>query len=164
MTLTRARLIHGGLFLVALAVLAVMGAQTACAGFGVGARAGVSSHPDQFVAGAQARLWTVMPAIEFVPSVDFGFGDNLNVTAINADFLLNLPSLPKVAPNLYVGAGPTLAQYNPDGGSGKSEFGFSLVGGLRVPMQTLSYYNLEARFGTGKIPDIKILLGILFGL
>ena len=150
-------------FLVLVAALAV-GTQAGWAGIGIGGRAGASSKPDQFVAGAQARLWTVMPAVEFTPSIDFGFGDNLNTTTFNADFLVNLPSLPKVTPNIYIGGGPTLAQYNPDGGGSNSEFGLSIVGGLRVPMSGLSYYNLEARFGTGDIPDIKVLLGILFGL
>jgi hypothetical protein len=134
------------------------------AGFGAGGRFGLSVEPDQVVIGGQAAMGSIMPFVDFVPSVDFGFGDDVEVTAINFDLQYDLPSLPRVGANLYLGAGPTVAVYNFDNGTSDTEIGLSLIAGLKNPMSALSYYNLETRFGLSDIPDIKILLGIMFGL
>lgn len=139
-------------------------AADAHAEFGAGARAGFSADPDQFVIGGQAVLGSVMPMIHLVPSVDLGFGNNVTVTALNIDLQYNFPSLPKVSPNLYVGAGPSIVRVNPDGGKSDTDVGLSLLAGLRIPMTGISYYNLEARFGMENVPDLKVLLGLMFGL
>lgn len=139
-------------------------AAPASAGLAAGGRAGFSADPDQFIIGGQAVLGSVMPRINLVPSLDFGFGNDITVTTFNIDFQFNLPSLPKVSPNLYVGAGPSIVRVNPDKGNSDTDVGLSLLAGMRIPMTGVSYYNLEARFGLENVPDLKVLLGIMFGL
>lgn len=132
---------------------------------GLGGRAGLSVDPDQFVLGAQATLGAAMPGIEFAPGVDFGFGKGVGVTVINADFRLHLPSLPKVSPNLYAGAGPALVSARPEGHKRTTRIGGSLLAGLRIPINPITSYNLEARFGvTKRTPDFKFMAGLIFGL
>lgn len=147
--------VAGGL----LTAFLLFGGADAGAVFNAGGRAGFSSDPDQFVIGGQAIVGSILPMIHLAPSVDFGFGNNVTVTAINLDLQYNFPSLPKVSPNIYVGAGPSLIRTKSD-----TEVGLSLVAGLRIPMTGISYYNLETRFGLDNVPDLKVLLGIMFGL
>ena len=144
------------------ALLAVAG--NVRAGIGAGVRAGISGTPDQVVVGGQAMLGPVAPFIQLVPSVDFGFGDDASTTAINIDFRINLPSLPKVSPNLYIGAGPTIMLVRPNGEDRRTDIGFNAIAGVKIPMGLISHYNLEARLGVGDAPDIKVLFGILWGL
>jgi hypothetical protein len=151
-------------YVLAIIAVVLLGAAPAHAGFGVGVRAGFSAEPDQVVVGGQAALGSIFPLIKLVPSADFGFGDDQAVTAINVDFQFDLPSLPKVQPNLYVGAGPTIAMFNPDAGGSHTEVGLSLVAGLRIPMTFASHYSFEARLGLGDIPELKAVFGIMFGL
>jgi hypothetical protein len=150
----------GGLIAAAM----LLAGANAMAAFNIGARAGYSSNPDQFVIGGQAVIGSVAPFIQLAPSLDLGFGNNVSTTALNIDLQFNLPSLPKISPNIYVGAGPTLVMANPDKGNSDTEVGISLVAGLRIPMAGISYYNLETRFGLNNVPDLKVLLGIMFGL
>jgi hypothetical protein len=136
----------------------------ATAAFKAGARAGISSDPDQFVIGGQAVIGSILPLIQLAPSVDFGFGNNVKLTTLNLDLQFNLPSLPMVSPNVYIGAGPTLVMAKPDGGDSNTDIGLSLLAGLRIPMAAISSCNIEARYGLENVPDLKILLGIMFGL
>ena len=147
-----------------LGVILFFGGANAMAGFRAGGRAGFSADPDQFVIGGQAVVGSVMPMINLVPSVDIGFGSNVSTTTLNIDLQYNFPSLPKVSPNIYVGAGPSIVMANPDGGDSDTDVGLSLLAGLRIPMTGVSYYNLEARFGLEDVPDLKVLLGSKFGL
>jgi hypothetical protein len=154
------RNLFGGLIAAAM----LLGGANAMAAFNIGARAGFSATPDQFVIGGQAVVGSVVPMIHLVPSLDLGFGNNVSTTALNIDLQFNLPSLPKVSPNIYVGAGPTLVMADFDKGNSDTDVGISLVAGLRIPMAGISYYNLETRFGLNNVPDLKVLLGIMFGL
>jgi hypothetical protein len=147
-----------------IAAATLFAGTNANAAFNAGARAGFSSDPDQFVIGGQAVLGSIMPMVQLAPSVDIGFGNNVNLTTVNIDLQYNLPSLPKVSPNVYIGAGPTIVMANPDGGNSDTDIGLSLLAGLRIPMAGISYYNLEARLGLESVPDLKVLLGIMFGL
>ncbi len=146
-----------------LAAATLFAGTNANAAFNAGARAGFSADPDQFVIGGQAAIGSIMPMIQLVPSLDFGFGNGVTITAVNIDLQYNLPSLPKVSPNFYIGAGPTFVMADHDGGS-NTDIGLSLLAGLRIPMTGLTYYNLETRFGLADVPDLKVLLGIMFGL
>ena len=149
------RNLFGGLIAAAM----LLSGTQAMAAFNAGARAGFSSDPDQFVIGGQAVIGSVAPFIQLAPSLDLGFGNDISVTALNIDLQYNFPSLPKVSPNIYVGAGPSIVIADSD-----TEVGVSLVAGLRIPMAGISYYNFETRFGLDNVPDLKVLLGIMFGL
>ncbi len=124
-----------------------------------GVRAGVSQNPDQFVIGGMLELGSALGPASLVPSVDFGFGDNTDLTAVNLDVRFYLFPLPQTGINFYGAAGPTAAFANSN-----SEVGLSLTAGAKIPMKGKNRYNVEARFGVGDIPDLKILLGVLFGI
>ncbi|MCI0330976.1 MAG: hypothetical protein L0196_08550 [candidate division Zixibacteria bacterium] len=145
--------------LLVFGILLPLEAQTAPVGAALGLRAGLSQEPDQFVVGAQAELGKLGQAT-VAPSVDLGFGDGSDVTAANLDLRFYLFPLPQTGIWFYGAAGPTVAFF--EGGS--EEVGLSLTAGAKIPMQKNSHYNIEARFGIGDIPDLKIMLGILFGL
>lgn len=123
---------------------------------------GFSINPDQYVLGVQAVLGKYYRG-RFAPSVDFGFGDNVTVITGNFDFKIDLFSPPKSRSVFYAGAGPTLSYITPDGGDSDTEIGLSLLGGIKLGMNEKNYYNIEARFGVGDIPDFKLLAGVMFG-
>ncbi|MEE9270680.1 MAG: hypothetical protein V3V49_10520 [Candidatus Krumholzibacteria bacterium] len=129
----------------------------------IGARTGFSVDPDQFTIGIQSQLGSFSIG-RFAPSVDFGFGNDLTVTAFNLDVQASLLSFPGSSTSIYGGAGPTLSILSPEGRGSDTEIGFSLVAGLKMPFSPLNYYNVEARFGFGDIPDFKLLVGAMIGL
>jgi hypothetical protein len=144
--------------LIAFGVLLSPAALQAAAGAALGLRAGLSQNPDQFVVGAQAEIGSLGLAT-VAPSVDLGFGDNSDLTAANVDLRWYLFPLPQTGIQFYAAAGPTAVFVNSN-----SEIGLSLTAGAKIPMKGTGRYNVEARFGIGDIPDLKVMLGILFGL
>ena len=124
----------------------------------LGVRAGASQNPDQFVIGAQAEVGSLGLAT-IAPSIDLGFGDGSDLTAANLDLRWYLFPLPETGIQFYAAAGPTAVFAN-----SQIDVGLSLTAGAKIPMKGKGRYNLEARFGIGDIPDLKVMLGILFGL
>jgi hypothetical protein len=129
----------------------------------IGARTGFSVTPDQFTIGIQSQLGAFSIG-RFAPSVDFGFGNDITVTTFNFDLQASLLGFPGSSTSLYGGAGPTISLLSPDGRGSDTEIGLSLVAGLKIPFSPVNYYNLEARFGIGDIPDFKLLVGAMIGL
>jgi len=127
-----------------------------------GVRAGYGRKPDQFVIGVQADLGRVHRWIHFVPSIDAGFGDEMTTITFNGDLKAYLP-LPKSSASLYALGGPALTIWSPKDGDGDTEIGAYLGAGARMALGESGWYNLEARFGLGDVPDLRILLGVLFG-
>jgi hypothetical protein len=123
----------------------------------IGPRAGYDFDTDNFVLGMEAELDRVLQNFKLAPSLDFELGDNSS-TALNADFRLYLFNLPETGLHFYGSIGPTLFLNN------QNELGLSLVAGMKIPMNRRNRYNLEARFGIGDIPDLKLMLSILFGI
>lgn len=123
---------------------------------------GFSINPDQYVVGVQAVMGKYYRG-RLAPSVDFGFGDNATVITGNFDLKIDLFSPPKSEAVFYVGGGPTLSYISPDVGDSDTEIGLSLLGGIKLSMSEKNYYNIEARFGIGDIPDFKLLAGVMFG-
>lgn len=124
----------------------------------LGIRAGLSQGPDQFAVGAQAEVGSLGLAT-IAPSIDLGFGDGADLTAVNLDLRWYLFPLPQTGIQFYAAAGPTAIFV-----SSNSEIGLSLTAGAKIPMKGTGRYNVEARFGIGDIPDLKVMLGVLFGL
>ncbi len=130
-----------------------------------GARVGLSSSPDQFVFGVQSSFGKAGGAAgtaDFVPSVDLGFGDNFTSLLINGDLRWYLMRLPETGIKFYGAAGPTVAYYSAKGGGTATEIGLSLTAGARIPMKGYRSYNVEVRFGFGDIPDLKVILALMF--
>lgn len=134
----------------------------AASGTSIGVRAGYSFDPDQFVVGAQAIYGRILKIGRLGPSVDFGFGDKMTVVTFNLDGRLILTP-PKASTSFYLGVGPTIAVFDPDQGDGDTEIGLTLASGIRMPLGSRHFYNLEGRLGIGDVPEVKILFGILLG-
>lgn len=128
-----------------------------------GPRAGYDFDTEKMIVGAEAELPKTFQNFRFAPSIDFELGDN-PITAINGDFRMYLFHLPETGLHFYGSAGPTLMLYSSSGGDSGTEIGLSLVAGMKIPMKGPSRYNFELRFGIGDIPELKMTLGILFGI
>jgi hypothetical protein len=142
---------------IVLMVLSAVLPSSAGAGAAIGPRVGYDFDTDNLVLGAEAELGRVFQSFRFAPSLDFELGDN-SVTVLNSDFRLYLFNLPETGLHFYGSVGPTVVLDN------QTEIGLSLVAGMKIPMKRENRYNLELRFGIGDIPDLKLMLGILFGI
>lgn len=124
-------------------------------GLGFGVKAGFGIDPDQFVIGLQYSLGKSLGVFRLVPNAHLGFGD-VTTFDVNLDFLLRLIAKDSGF-GFYGGAAPTFIT-----GEGDSEFGFTLVGGVQVPIIKNKATNIEARFGiTDHVPDFRILLSLI---
>lgn len=150
-------------FIVAVGILAAP-ANVMAYGNGLILRAGAGINPDQFVVGAQTVLGHLFrpPSPRFAPSVDIGFGDNVTVITLNADFRV-MVSPPKSNAFVYLQAGPTISIVDPKHGDGDTDIGLTISGGVNFPMGPSNFYSLEGRIGVGDVPDFRILLGFQFG-
>ncbi|MBK6733670.1 MAG: outer membrane beta-barrel protein [bacterium] len=127
-----------------------------------GFRVGYGAEPDQFVFGLQADMGPTYGRLHFVPSIDVGLGSEMTTMSLNSDFKIFMP-LPNSSLLFYGLAGPTLSHWILDEAEDDTEIGFSLGAGARVEFGDIGWYNLEARFGTGDIPELRIMAGLLFG-
>ena len=127
-----------------------------------GGRVGYGDDPDQFVCGLQADVGEVYRLTHFVPSIDAGFGNDVTTLTFNGDLKVYLP-LPKSTVMFYGLAGPAITIWSADSGGSDTEIGAYLGLGARMGLSTSGWYNLEARFGIGDVPDLRIMLGVLFG-
>jgi len=144
-------------------ILSMLMPSFAEAGMAIGPRTGYDFDSEELIIGGEAELGRVFQNFLFAPSLDFELGDN-SFTALNADFRLYLFHLPETGLHFYGSAGPTILLDSPGRGNDDTEIGLSLVAGMKIPMKSESRYNLELRFGIGDIPDLKLTLGILFGI
>lgn len=138
-------------------------AQSVTSRNGMGPYMGFGSDPDQFVVGGQGTFRMSTAPVFLSPSLDFGFGDDINTITMNFDVTYDLvPRNARVA--FYVGAGPTLAFYSSDRFDSDSEAGLSFVTGVKLPNRRGDSFNLGLRAGFGDIPDIKMTMTYLFSL
>jgi hypothetical protein len=152
--------VFAGLVLLSLLVSSPSSAK---AGNAIGPRAGYECDSDRFVLGVEAELGRAFQDFRFAPSLDFELGDN-SITAFNADFRLYLFRLPETGLRFYGSVGPTILLSSFEGKNDRSRIGLSLVAGMKIPMKNNRRYNLEARFGFGDIPELKLMVAVLFGL
>lgn len=152
-----------GIFIAILYVVLIESLpNSAIAGAAIGPRIGYDFDTDNLVLGAEADLGRVFQNFNFIPSIDFELGDN-STTVLNADFRLDLFNLPETGLRFYGSAGPSLVLDSPGNGGDNIEIGLSLTAGMKIPMKRGNRYDLDLRFGLGDIPDLKLVLGILFG-
>lgn len=133
--------------------------------FGLGVQpVGLSVNPDQYVFGVQSIMGSVT-MFQFAPSVDFGFGDNVGLIMINLHLLYDLFSPPKSGGAFYLGGGPAINLFKPEGGDRDTEVGIDILAGFKIPFhETRNYYNIEARYGIDDVPDFKLLIGVMFAI
>jgi hypothetical protein len=118
---------------------------------GLGLRGGFSLSPDQIVLGAHLQLPQIAEKLEFMPSAEIGFGDDLTSFALNGDFKYHFAPDNKLDP--YAGAGLTANWFD-----GEGEFGGNLLGGIHVADRIF----IEGKVGLGDVPDAKFMAGLTF--
>jgi hypothetical protein len=153
------------LLIAALLAPAAVHASTATA---IGPRIGLSIDPDQFVIGGQMVVGEIAPDVTLNPSIEFGFGDNATVIALNVDgaYHFRVQGSPW-RPYLGFGIGINFIEIDrpaPFRDVSDTEVGANLILGAGVPTRTGNRFFTELRFGLGDIPDLKIMAGWLFPL
>jgi len=128
-----------------------------------GPRIGFSTDPSQIVLGGQLELGEVAPDIDFVPSVDLGFGDHTTLVSLNGDFHYRFTvEGQKWQP--YAGAGIALHFFTFDNPGpfvdhSDTAAGGSLIVGADVPTDRGSRFFVEGKFALGDGPSFKLLAG-----
>jgi hypothetical protein len=135
--------------LVAVAALFSPGVSQAGPLFGL--QGGLSFSPDQVVIGLHLKLPNIAEKLEFMPSADVGFGDDLTSFALNGDLKYHLAPENKLDP--YLGAGLTANWFD-----GEGDMGGNVIGGLHVANRVF----IEAKLGLGDVPDAKLMAGLTF--
>jgi hypothetical protein len=158
------------LILIASLILAI--ATTATAGpFAIGPRAGLSFNPDQFFVGGHANLPDMIPIIDFKPSLEVGFGDNIKLFGFNLEATYDLTGLVVEGFQGYVGGGPSLNIWKwdfdgpmPEGiDETETEFGLNALIGARKNLGPTQSMFFEFKLGlTDKSPDMKLVAGFTF--
>lgn len=143
----------------ALAATAPVVAQEAEAkahsGLGFGVKGGIGFDPEQFVIGGQMSLGKALGFVRIVPNAHLGFGDATTFD-LNVDFLARL-IVEEKGFGIYGGVAPGWITY--DGGS---DFGLTGVVGTQLPIIQGKATNLEVRWSFTQMPDLRILLGLVF--
>jgi hypothetical protein len=130
---------------------------------GVGVRAGASTDPDQFYAGAHFETRELAERLRFRPNVEVGVGNDVTLVALNFEFTYRLPPtaprLPRALSmwHLYVGGGPALNIFRFPNDT-QSEGGFNGLIGLAHANGLFA----EAKVGALKSPNFKFGVGYTF--
>ena len=139
----------------AMLIVLVVGAPGAWAqGFGV--RGGGTVNPDQLYVGGQYE-WGPIEKLWFHPSVDFGFGNDVKLIAMNFDVVYRHQMSRRSPWTAFAGGGPSLNHYRVTGAS-TTEFGVNVMGG----MMHSSGIFFEARAGFADSPDFRFGVGYRF--
>ena len=130
---------------------------------GYGPRIGFSSGPDQIVFGGQMIFGEIAPSITFDPSLEFGFGDDMTVIALNFDGHYHF-AIEGSRWRPYAGAGVSISFVSFDSGPGvddnsDTDVGGSLIFGAGVPTAAGNRFFSELKLGLGDVPDFKLMVG-----
>jgi len=153
--------------LAALALLLAPGASHAAgAATAFGPRVGLSIDPEQLVVGGQIMVGDLAPDVTFSPSIEFGFGDNATVIAMNLDgaYHFRIEGSPW-RPYAGFGLGVNFIEVDRPGNDfSDTEVSANLIIGAGVPTRSNNRFFTEMRFGVGNylVPDLKIIAGWLF--
>jgi hypothetical protein len=134
----------------------------------IGPHLGFSTSPDQVVFGGQMQFGDVAPQIDFLPGIDFGFGDDMTVISLNGDFHYRFEIAGKKW-QPYVGGGVAIHfvswdNAGPGTDNSDTEGGGTLIFGADVPTKSGSRFFVEGKIGLGDGPDFKALAGWNFKL
>jgi hypothetical protein len=153
MITTRAFFTRFGIALAGL--LVVVGPAHAQAGIGI--RGGISVNPDQAYFGGHVNVGPVVDRLWFRPNVEVGIGDNVTTLALNGEFAYWFGSR-RAAWRPYVGAGPALNIFFPEGGGSDSRAGLNFLLGAAHR----GGFFVEAKVGAFDSPDFKLGAGFTF--
>ena len=163
-------------FAIALAVLCLGTAASATdIGWnGWGPRVGVSSDPDQVVAGAHFDLGEFTRNLRFQPSAEIGVGDDIFSFYGNAMTAYYFPVKGNVTP--YAGAQLTawLVDFDDEPGDDdpfddefddgfNSEIGLAALGGIETRFRSGTRFLAELQVELTNHPEVKVMVGWTFG-
>ncbi len=117
---------------------------------------------DQFYFGAHFRLGEFVENLEFLPSIDMGFGDNTTLLSVNPDIVYHFPV--EGVGSFYVG-GIFAFQYLkfdsnvPGVDDTDTELGIHATAGLDFGDTPVL---IETMLGIDDTPDVKICVGYTF--
>lgn len=131
-----------------------------------GPRVGLSIDPDQLVLGGHVVVGDLAPDVTFNPSIEFGFGDDATVIALNIDGQYHFRVRGSAwRPYAGFGLGINFIEIDvpsPFNDVSDTEVGANLIVGAGVPTRSNNRFFSEIRFGLGDIPDLKIIAGWMF--
>jgi hypothetical protein len=147
----------------AAVVLASCAPALARAQDGVGFHGGATVDPEQGFFGLH-YFAPLSSQLKVHPAADVGFGSDLTLVSLRADFAQWFELGRTGTWSLYFGGGPAINLYRFDTGAGddaelEAEGGFDFVAGFsskRGPM-------LEVRVGSSGSPDLRFAVGYTFG-
>jgi hypothetical protein len=120
-----------------------------------GPHLGFSSSPDQVVFGGHLQWVDVAPKLDFVPSVDLGFGDVRDRVSFNGDFHYRLDARTEWQP--YIGGGVGIHSM---GGGAKG--GGHFLAGADVATKGRSRFFAEIKLAFSDGPDLQATAGWSF--
>ena len=126
---------------------------------GLGADAGFSLNPDQFIFGLHTNI-AASPRVSVVPSLDVGFGDDVFTIAVLGDVRYSFSPASKLRP--YLGGGIEWINYDPsaDNVDSSSKFGGNILGGVWLTGTEAHGIFLEGHVGLGDVPDFTARVGL----
>ncbi|HJQ99501.1 MAG TPA: hypothetical protein VJ826_14395 [Candidatus Polarisedimenticolaceae bacterium] len=141
---------------------------------GWGPRVGISSDPDQFVAGAHFDLGEFTRNLRFQPSAEIGLGDDMVSFYGNAMTAYYFPVKGNVTP--YAGAQLTawLVDFDDEPGNNQpfddefddgfnTEIGLAALGGIETRFKSGTRFLAELQVELTNHPEIKVMAGWTFG-
>jgi len=129
-----------------------------------GARAGYTSWDElnQVHVGGHVIVAEVLPNIDYTPSVEIGFGDDLTLLTLNNDLTYRFTELTTAPWGLYGGGGLSLHRLESDYLDGDAELGLNAVVGGTYELAGGNRLRAEVRIGIMDTPDLKLTFGYTF--
>lgn len=129
---------------------------------GTGPRIGLTSNPDQVMVGWHYSAGQMAPHVRFQPNVELGFGDDITLVELNADFHYRFQESWDVW-NPYAGAGLGFSMAFVNKGEDENNLQAHLVGGIEKGIKSGAFF-VETKIGLSDwTPDWKLLAGWTFG-
>lgn len=152
---------HKTLFMLVIVSAIALPLSQAAAIDGWGPRFGLTSDPDQVHVGAHLDAGYVGENVRFMPSGTVGIGDNSTLWAFDFDVAYMFGSIGD-SWSPYLGGGPGLFVFDPDGGDSDLNAGLNITGGLEHRMSSGSRFLTELKLGLIDAPDLRWSVGWTF--
>jgi hypothetical protein len=127
-----------------------------------GPRIGFSVGPEQIQLGGQIEIAEIAPKIAFVPNLELGFGDGMNVIGFGFDLHYRL-QIRDSDWTPYFGAGIALNFVEDDApapaDNSRTDVGGVFLFGAAVPTRGNNRFFAEMKLGLGDTHDLKLLAG-----
>ncbi len=131
---------------------------------GIGGRVGATLDPDQVHFGVHADLGEIVENLVFRPNIEVGVGNDLTMVCLNPEvvYMLTDHKTKNYVPYAGGGLGFNLLSHrnsNPRADDDEFQVGLNLLGGLEFETSQTSSLFVEAKFGVGDSPDVKLTFG-----